>query len=252
MSSEGDEIKAMVEALGRRFARVEEKLEQLDRRPTADELQAQVEQIRQRAGLPVPSLREKLIARGVPPDRANDALTCDPGRPAMVLAARLARGEGRILVLASLAGRGKSTAAAYALTFRPGLWVHSPALARAPTGEPGTISDSALRDAGLLVIDDLGTEHSPKGYAASRVNDAVVWREGAGRPTLITTNLDGPKFREVYGDRLASRVNSDREPLGWQTIDGPDLRSPNTPEPQSTPTLRPTARNPPPPTEVDR
>ena len=229
MASESEDIKAMVDGLGTRFATVEKQLARMAEW-TPSELAAAVRRAREQVGLPVTSELDLLINYGVPLARAQDALTRDPSTQGMVLAARLGRGEGRILILASNAGRGKSTAAAYALTFRPGLWVNSPQLARIDDGEPGTVRDSDMLRAELLVIDDVGTEHSPGGFAASRLNHVVTVREGMRKPTLITTNLETERFKTVYGDRIASRANADDEPLGWHTLDGPDLRSPGTPE----------------------
>ena len=208
------------------------------------QLRALVDQVRKETGLPVTPLYDVLLNYGVPAKYARDAIEQDPATsPGMGLAARLAQGEGRILVLAGRVGRGKSTAAAYGLTFMPGLWVHSPMLAipQDDENDDGTISDREMRKACLLVIDDLGSEHSPSGYVGNRVNDVLTYREANNMPAIITTNKTAEEFKILYGDRIISRLNGRKEAMGWQVLEGPDLR-----------TLQPRAiRNPQDPREVD-
>jgi DNA replication protein DnaC len=136
-------------------------------------------------------------------------------------ATRLDEGEGLLAVLSGSIGCGKSFAAATLLSKRRGLWVHAPDLSRIPDDdEPQPERDMIA--AGLLVLDDVGIEHSPSGYAASRVSDVVEAREANLRPTVITTNLDGEGFRKRYGPRLASRINGDG--IGFVVCTGRDLR----------------------------
>jgi hypothetical protein len=184
-----------------------------------------VDEKRQRDGLPVTPLFDRLLSYGVPAALAKSAMEGDPEAPGMKLAEQLARGEGKILMLAGMAGRGKSTAAAYALTFKSGLWVFAPHLSLLFGQHKDAVDDSAMNHAGLLVIDDLGSEHSPGGHVAGRVNAVLVIREAHGLPTALTTNLPAEKFKTIYGDRIVSRLNAKKESLGWQVLDGPDLRS---------------------------
>jgi len=125
-------------------------------------------------------------------------------------------------------GCGKSTACAHALSKQAGLWVHAPDLAKPDFTDPDeygvrkTTLDERMRAAGLLVLDDVGIEHSPGGYAASRITDVLEHREANRRPSIVTTNLTGEEFKAKYGQRIASRLNGD--PVGWQHISGEDLR----------------------------
>lgn len=145
---------------------------------------------------------------------------------AVDFAQSLLDGAGVMLVLAGGTGSGKSTAAAFALSKRSGLWVHGPDLAKVEVRDPfdpfRPTLDERMRLAGLLVLDDIGIEHSPGGYAASRITDVLEWREASKRPSIVTTNLGAEVFARQYGKRLCSRINGD--PLGWQTVTDKDMR----------------------------
>ena len=180
----------------------------------------------------------KVIERGdylswarVPDRHCRQALEARKTR-AVALVDELLAGKGRLLVLHADVGRGKSVAAAYGLSMLGGLWVSAPDLARVvqrrDEGDDSVRRETldeqmASRKTVLLVIDDAGLEHSPSGYAGSRICEAIVSREAAGLRTVVTTNLAGDVFKTRYGERIASRMNGDS--LGWQTIEGPDLRS---------------------------
>ena len=133
-----------------------------------------------------------------------------------------------LLVLSGVTGCGKSTAAASALTRTAGLWVHAPDLAKPDFSDADEYGvrretlDERMRAAGLLVLDDVGIEHSPGGYAASRITDVLEHREANHRPSIVTTNLTAEEFKAKYGQRIASRLNGDA--LGWQQVGGVDLR----------------------------
>ncbi len=197
----------------------------LERRPlpglTLAQAQVQVAQFRRDAGLPEMSLDERLRMRGVP-DLLIEAICT--GKLHQTAATRYAFElveKGGLLVLASEAGRGKTMAAAWALSECSGLFVRAVQLAT--IDETGSL-DARMRTARLLVVDDLGTEHSPGGYARSRLEDVVDRRLLDGRSTLLTTNLGPKSFRDRYGERLASRIDADKNPMGWRDLDGPDLR----------------------------
>jgi DNA replication protein DnaC len=147
---------------------------------------------------------------------------------AVSLVQKLLAGEGVLLVLSGGTGCGKSTASAHALSRRAGIWVHAPDLAKPDFTDPDDYGvrrqtlDERMRDSGLLVLDDVGIEHSPRGYAASRITDVLEHREANRRPSIVTTNLTTEEFKEKYGARIASRLNGD--PLGWQHVAGDDMR----------------------------
>src|SRR5216683_2881174 len=142
---------------------------------------------------------------------------------ALAVTRKLVAGAGLLLILAGEPGRGKSIAAAWALSCRWGLWVNAPELAVPPKDKEGKVTlDERMRKAGLLVLDDAGIEHSPSGYAVSRIIAAIEWREAEEKPTLVTTNLSSKDFKHRYGDRIASRIDGD--PLAFTTCTGPDRR----------------------------
>lgn len=146
---------------------------------------------------------------------------------ALTLARRmLTSTESILLVLSGGTGCGKSTSCACVLANAGGLWVHAPDLARPDfKGDEETRRESLddrMRAAKILVLDDVGIEHSPSGYAASRICDVLEFREAHNRKTIVTTNLAGAEFKTKYGERLASRLNGD--PIGWQHVGGKDMR----------------------------
>jgi DNA polymerase III delta prime subunit len=165
------------------------------------------------------SLERNLFARGVPRRLAMPIIAGKiDNNQATDLVWDLLSKKGYLLILAGNPGVGKSQAAAIGLSQMPGMWLDVSQLARPETGS----IDHQASVCGLLVLEDPGADHSPSGYASSRLNAIVSHREAWLRPTIITTNLQPAIFRERYGDRLASRVNGD--PLGWHDIVGPDLR----------------------------
>lgn len=177
--------------------------------------------MRVKYGLDNPTMEEKMLRRRIP--RRFWELINEPKETlAMTYVRALLEGKGLLLLLHGNAGCGKSTAAAWALAQRSGLWVGAPDLAR-PAKEDDEATDRELATAPFLVIDELGTEYSTdKKYAESRINLALSKREADLLPTIITANLSTQEFKDRYGERTVSRINGD--PLGWQTVAGPDLR----------------------------
>jgi DNA replication protein DnaC len=57
----------------------------------------------------------------------------------------------------------------------------------------------------LLIIDDLGTE-LPNALTVSLFFDCLNDRLLAGKSTLISTNLDLSDIREIYSERVSSRI----------------------------------------------
>jgi hypothetical protein len=226
--SQTEDLQTIVKRLEEKFKGAEKRIARLERRElTPEEIADATRRIRIEQGLPVTSMDRVLTQRGVPAKFHIPAL--DPWKtPALQLVERLLAGEGLILVLGGDTGRGKSCAAAVALARRPGLWVNAPDLAKIPLdGDSAPDIDARMRATPLLVLDEVGLEHSPSGYAAGRICAAITHREGAGKPTVVTTNLSTDQFKEKYGDRIGSRLNGDG--LGWQTVSGPDLRVDSTP-----------------------
>ena len=65
----------------------------------------------------------------------------------------------------------------------------------------------ALREADVLLIDDLGTELTNT-FVASQLFRIVNERLLSGRSTVISSNLSLPQLRDTYSDRLYSRIAS--------------------------------------------
>lgn len=188
---------------------------------SAEERREAVKRLRVQHGLDVPTADEIMKSRRVP--KIYWQLVEHPKETmALTYARALHDGKGVLLLLQGNKGCGKSTAAAWVLRQRPGLWVDAPDLERPPTSD-GDATDHDLATTPFLVIDDLGTEYSTdKKFAERRINVAISKREANLLPTLLTANISTEEFKARYGDRIASRINGD--PLGWQSVDGPDLR----------------------------
>lgn len=61
-------------------------------------------------------------------------------------------------------------------------------------------------DCDLLIIDDLGTEFR-NSFTMSCIYNLLNTRINAGKPMIISTNIDSPsKFFEIYEDRISSRL----------------------------------------------
>ncbi len=74
-----------------------------------------------------------------------------------------------------------------------------------------------LRSADLLVLDDLGTEFQT-GFNRTAIYDIINSRH---KPTIINTNLDLHGIRQLYEDRIVSRITNKYEV--WEFL-GEDIR----------------------------
>lgn len=85
-------------------------------------------------------------------------------------------------------------------------------------GASPTMANAIRVDA--LLLDDVGSERITD-YAAERLQVLVNERHLASRPTLLTSNLDGPALASHLGERITSRLKQ-----ACVSIDatGPDLR----------------------------
>ncbi len=82
---------------------------------------------------------------------------------------------------------------------------------------------NALIETDLLVIDDLGTESILKNVTLEYLYTVISERMNAGRHTLITTNLNEKAIEARYGERIVSRLFSNRVCLTVELV-GKDLR----------------------------
>lgn len=111
-----------------------------------------------------------------------------------------------LLVLSGGVGTRKTGSACWALIERPGRFVTSSALYRLSVCRKDADQYKATRRAQVLVVDDLGCEYRDKGWFVGEINDIVNERYADCKKTIITTNLDGPAFKERYCDRVADRI----------------------------------------------
>lgn len=72
----------------------------------------------------------------------------------------------------------------------------------------------------VLIIDDLGTE-KPTDFTVSTFNEIIDDRISSGLPTIISTNFSFENVNNIYGERVASRIN---EKFDFINIYGRDLR----------------------------
>lgn len=136
----------------------------------------------------------------------------------------------KLLALSGPPGIGKTTAACWWLVHarpvtslirvRPGLFVRAGQFARWSRFDEERMRD--LERARALVLDDLGVEYDDtKGAVRSLLDEVVDARYAASLPTLLTTNLSGPAFKERYHERIADRV---RGAGGFVALRGESLR----------------------------
>ncbi|MDO4488472.1 MAG: ATP-binding protein [Eubacteriales bacterium] len=62
-----------------------------------------------------------------------------------------------------------------------------------------------IEESDLLIIDDLGTENISD-FSVSRMFNLISHRLSAGKSTIISSNKDLNEISEIYGDRIASRI----------------------------------------------
>ncbi|MDD2533493.1 MAG: ATP-binding protein [Eubacteriales bacterium] len=71
--------------------------------------------------------------------------------------------------------------------------------------EQATALHDLVHHAEMLLIDDLGTEHSAAGRYADLLN-IIDHRAGSGLHTVISSNADPVALRDAYDERLTSRL----------------------------------------------
>lgn len=156
------------------------------------------------------------IMRAVVGKRA--ATVADGGRAITVA------GDETMVVLAGRPGCGKSVAAAWAIVAvnAGGMFLSAPVLGRVAVGEDASDPMLDALEADVLVLDDLGCEHSgATGWAVSRVQELICARHADEKLTLVTTNLNRADFGERYGARVLDRI---AEGGLFAELHGPSLR----------------------------
>lgn len=87
-------------------------------------------------------------------------------------------------------------------------------------GVEGKYTMQKLLDADLLILDDLGSEFHTS-FSAAVAHNIIEGRLLAGKPMIITTNLDINGIHAQYGERIASRIIGEYVPIKFE---GEDIR----------------------------
>ncbi len=88
---------------------------------------------------------------------------------------------------------------------------------------------NSIYNCDLLVIDDLGTELT-NSFVCSALFDCVNERLLRKKHTIISTNLSIPQIKEIYSERISSRISKDYTAI---RLFGNDIRTMKTLEEQN-------------------
>ncbi len=86
--------------------------------------------------------------------------------------------------------------------------------------DASSYNSAQTEDADLLIIDDLGAEFLTS-FTASALHNIIETRLLANKTTVINTNLDITGIEQKYGERIASRIIGEFEPVKFT---GKDIR----------------------------
>ncbi|MBQ6380178.1 MAG: ATP-binding protein [Clostridia bacterium] len=87
----------------------------------------------------------------------------------------------------------------------------------------GKYTMQRLLEADLLILDDLGSEFQTS-FSAAVAHNIIEGRLLAGKPVIITTNLDIDGIHSQYGERIASRIIGEYVPIKFEGNDVRQLR----------------------------
>ncbi len=169
--------------------------------------------------------RETVAKRGVPEIHLDavydrDPIPCD----ALKNVQAFLGSRQTLLVLSGGVGIRKTGSACYALVQKPGVFVTADDLGRLAAAKDDESREGWQRAkrAQVLVVDDLGGEYlDDKGWFFRVLNGLIDHRYGARLKTIVTTNVDSPTFKQLYGDRIVDRL---REAGRWVTLGGESIR----------------------------
>lgn len=82
--------------------------------------------------------------------------------------------------------------------------------------------EQQIRETPLLVLDDLGAEHT-EGWVLTKVDAVIAERYNRCRPVIITTNLTADQLRGIYAERVIDRLRSTMRVINFS---GQSLRRP--------------------------
>jgi DNA replication protein DnaC len=129
------------------------------------------------------------------------------------------------LVLGGNVGVGKTVAAAWALSERAGIFRKASQITR--MSQFDAEAWDRLYRAGLLVVDDLGTEpHDQGGWGLSALLDLFDRRYEERARTILTVNVTVDTFRERYGKDGGRFLDRLRESGTWFNVAGESRRKP--------------------------
>lgn len=129
------------------------------------------------------------------------------------------------LALGGSVGVGKTTAAAWALVERGGLFRKASQITR--LSQYDAEAWERLYSSSLLVIDDLGTEpHDQGGWGRAALLDLFDRRYDARAKTIFTVNVSLDTFRQRYGQDGGRFLDRLREAGEWFNVAGESLRRP--------------------------
>lgn len=169
--------------------------------------------------------RETVLARGVPEVHVRHVYDSEPVEYEALLETKaFASSSKTVLVLAGGVGTCKTGSASWALTQKPGVFVTADEAVRLSTSNAPEDVESwrRVRNAQLLVIDDMGGEYAgEKGWNVRVFNGLLDQRYSRGLKTIITTNLTSDRFKADYGERVVDRI---REAGKWVTLGGTSVR----------------------------
>lgn len=174
---------------------------------------------------PVRASREAVAARGVPEGHLENVYDREPIACDALNGVKSAlAGDRYMLVLSGGVGVRKTGSACWALTQKPGRYVKASRLSSLASSHADDERAwySSLFRCQVLVIDDLGGEYTDdKGYFVKLFNELMDERYERKLTTIVTTNLDGKRFLDAYGERLRDRI---RERGRFVDIKGESVR----------------------------
>lgn len=145
------------------------------------------------------------------PERVVQAIAELRDTEAVTRARHWLEGPQSWLLMLGATGTGKSVAAGCVLreamgAGKSGAWVQAADFARLAGGFDGAADH--LGAVGLLVVDDVGTEHASD-FARATMAGVLLTRHEARLRTVLTSNLDGPGLRQRLGERLGDRIRGE-------------------------------------------
>jgi len=80
--------------------------------------------------------------------------------------------------------------------------------------EEWTAFERRLRNVGILLLDDLGAEHS-EGWVHTKIDAIVSERYNRMKPILITSNLTSKRLEKTYAARIIDRIKQTSELIAF-------------------------------------